>query len=155
MDNLPMESNLPTPQVDPDRDAAMRAAVFYDRARQERDDLLRLLDEAKVALGIKDNQIQALKLEVAAERNRHDALQSCYLEALQDRADLESLLAGLQGMFEDQAKRLGAFEFSRLRRKRNGNGKRSHAEPATMSDIQGSETALAELSSLVAQRPAG
>jgi predicted nucleic acid-binding Zn-ribbon protein len=125
--------------------------MFYDRAKQERDELLNLLEQSKIALQIKDNQIAELQLALATERNRVDSMQNAYNEKAQDCADLEAILSTQQAHHEDQAARLARFEFSRLRRKRNGKHKPSDA----VSDNGGSEAALAELSSLVAQRPAG
>jgi len=144
----PIEAVVPPPRHDADKEAAMRAAVFYDRAQQERDEHMRLLEQSKVAIQVQDNQINSLKLELATERNRYDALQNSYNEKVQDCADLEAILASVQGVFEDHAARLGRFEFSRLKRRRNGGAKRS--EP--VSDPQSGEGPLAELSSLVAHR---
>src|SRR5215472_18658249 len=116
---LPVEANLPTPEHDLDKEAAMRAAMFYDRAKQERDEMMRLLEQSKMALQVRDHQIASLELQVATERNRYDALQASYNEAVQDKADLEAILSTQQAHHEDQASRLARFEFSRLKRKRN------------------------------------
>jgi hypothetical protein len=151
MTELPEIATLPVPAQDPDKEAAMRAAMFYDRAKQERDELLNLLEQSKIALQIKDNQIAELQLALATERNRVDSMQNAYNEKAQDCADLEAILSTQQAHHEDQAARLARFEFSRLRRKRNGKHKPSDAVP----DLAGSEGPLAELSSLVAQRPTG
>jgi hypothetical protein len=151
MTDLPEIATLPVPTPDPDKEAAMRAAMFYDRAKQEREDLLHLLEQSKVALQIRDNQIAELQLAVATERNRFDSLQNSYNEALQDKADLEAILSTQQAHHEDQAARLARFEFSRLRRKRNG---KRNGPSDTVSDASGSEAALAELSSVVARRSA-
>src|SRR5215469_6168876 len=137
---MPVEANLPTPGHDPDKEAAMRAAMFYERAKLERDEMMRLLEQSKVAIQVQDNQIASLKLEIATERNRYDALQNSYNEKVQDCADLEAVLASVQGVFEDHAARLGRFEFSRLKRKRNGSAKRNGD---AVSDKDGSEAPLA------------
>jgi hypothetical protein len=144
---LPVEATIPLPHpADPDREAAMRAAMFYDRAKQERDDMIRLLEQSKLALEVKEHHIQTLKLDNATERNRYDVLQTAYAEALQDKADLEAILSTQQAHHEDQAARLAKFEFSRLRRKRNGDKRNGKTVP----DTSGSEGPLAELTSLVA-----
>ena len=151
MTDLPEIATLPVPAPDPDKEAVMRAAVFYDRAKQERDDLLHLLEQSKMALDVRDHQIADLQLTLATERNRYDALQNSYNEKVQDCADLEAILSGVQGNLEDLAARLSRFEFSRLRRKRNG----KHKPSDTVSDNGGGEGPLAELSSLVARGSAG
>jgi len=149
MTNIPIPEDVPVPMPvrDHSREAAMAAAAYYDEAKRERDNFIRLLEEAKVACQVKDNQIAELQLVVATERNRYDSLQSAYNEKLQDCADLEAVLAATQGSLEDHAARLGRFEFSRVKRKRNGSAKRN-GEPVP--DTSGSDAALAELSSLVA-----
>jgi len=146
---LPVEANLPTPEHDPDKEAAMRAAMFYDRAKQERDEMLRLLEQSKMALQVRDHQIASLELQVATERNRYDALQASYNEAVQDKADLEAILSTQQAHHEDQASRLARFEFSRLKRKRNG--KRNGD---AMSDASGS-TVEVDIASVLASGTAG
>ena len=150
MSELPEVATLPVPTQDPDKEAVMRAAVFYDRAKQERDDLIHLLEQSKMALEVRDHQIADLRLQVATLNNRLDSMQNAYNEKAQDCADLEAILSTQQAHHEDQAARLARFEFSRLRRKRNGKHKPSDA----VSDASGSEAALAELSSVVARRSA-
>lgn len=148
---LPVEATIPSPTPDPEKDAVLRAAVFYDRVKQERDDLLLKLEQARYACDVKDNQIRTLELSAATEQNRYDALHNAYNEALQDRADLEAILTTQQAHHEDQAARLAKFEFSRLRRnksrKRNGNGE-------SVPDASGSEAVLADIGSVLASRSA-
>lgn len=142
---MPEEAEIPLPTPDPDREAAMRAAMFYDKAKQERDEFVRLLEQAKVACQVKDNQIARLEMEIATERNRYDSLQHSYNEALQDRADLEAILSTQRDHHEDQAARLAKFEFSRLRAR-----KRNKRNGESVPDNAGSEAALADLASVVA-----
>ena len=125
----------------------MRAAVFYDRAKGERDELIQMIEKAKLAIQVRDNRIASLELQVATEQNRYDTLHNAYNEALQDRADLEAILATQQAHHEDQAARLSKFEFSRIRNKRRSNGKRS-GEPVL--DARGSPSEMASGASVLA-----
>lgn len=118
---MPVEATIPLPTPDPQREVYVRAAMAYESAKAEREEFIRLLEQAKVAIQVRDNQIETLRGDLAVERTRYDSLQHSYNEALQDRADLEAILATQQAHHEDQAARLAKFEFSRLRRKRNGN----------------------------------
>jgi chromosome segregation ATPase len=150
MTDLPEIAELPVPAPDLNKEAAMRAATYYDLVEQERTEHRRLLEQAKMACEVKDHQIDDLRLQVATLNNRLDSMQNAYNEKAQDCADLEAILSTQQAHHEDQAARLARFEFSRLRRKRNGKHKPSDA----VSDTSGSEAALAELSSVVARRTA-
>ena len=141
MPEIPIPAEMEPPKPDLDQEAAMRAAVFYRRAKDERDEFIKLLEQSKVALEVRDNQLEMLKLELATERNRYDVLHHEYSEVQRDRADLEALLANLQTDLENQAAKLGRFEFTRLRtRRRNGKPKQP-SEPVP--DSVGSEIEVA------------
>ena len=127
---MPVEAiPVPAPPPDPDKEAAMRAAMFYERAKTERDGMLNLLEQAKIAVQVKDNQIGDLQVALATLTNRFDSLQNSYNEKVQDCADYEAILANHQIDLENMAGKLGKFEFSRVKRKRNGGAKRSESLP--------------------------
>jgi hypothetical protein len=127
----------------------MAAAAFYDRAKLEREAMIRRIQELEMTVCVKDNHIEALKLEVSAGANRYDVLQGAYNDKVHDCADLEAILAGTQGNLEDLAARLGRFEFQRVKRNKRNGSKRSDPVP----DAPGSTDPLAEFASVLARQP--
>jgi chromosome segregation ATPase len=146
MPELPVEVNVPMPEQDRRKQVMLQAAAVYDAAEDERREMLRLIEQSKIALEVRNNQIDELKLALAEERNRHASLQHAYNDLIQDKADLEAILDNHQRDLENMASKLSRFEFSRVRRGKR-NGKRAGQ---SMPDASGSADPLADISSLVA-----
>jgi hypothetical protein len=150
---LPEEATIPLPPKDAAEEAAMQAAFFYQQAKDERARMIAELTRATKALEEKNYQIEQQKRLLAERDDRYALLEGAYYEAIRDRADLEAILAATQGQLEDTAARLGKFEFSRLKRKRNGNGKRPSVHASALdavSDALGSAPEVADASPVVA-----
>jgi len=137
---LPVEANLPTPEHDPAKEAAMQAAFFHQQAIDERKRIMDALHQATKALEQKNFQIEQLNLALAERQNRHDSLQNSYNELIQDKADLEAILDNHQRDLENMAAKLSRFEFSRVRRV----NKRKRGNGDAMPDPVGSKGEVAE-----------
>jgi hypothetical protein len=124
MTDLPEVAVIPAPIQDPDKEAAIRAATYYDRVEIERAEQRRFLEQAKIALEVQLHRNADLQKQLDGERRMHESTQQLLNQKIQDCADLEATLAVEQDHHEDRAARLSRFEFSRLR-KRNGRPKRN------------------------------
>jgi|SRR5215469_5908545 len=131
---------VPTVVQDPDKQAAIRAATYYDRVEAEREQHRQLLEQAKIALEIQITRNGDLQKLLDAERDRYALIERAYHDAIQDRADLEAILADERDHHEDRASRLGRFDFSRLRKR---NGKHPKRNGDTVSDNAGSTVEVA------------
>ena len=115
---------LPVVVPDPDKQAAIRAATYYDRVEAERERDRRLMEQAKIALEVQLHRVADLQKLLDDERRMHASTQQLLNVAIQDKADLEAILATEQDHHEDRARRLSGFDFSRNKR-RNGKHKRN------------------------------
>jgi hypothetical protein len=129
---LPVEAIIPLPPKDAAEEAAMQAAFFYQQAKDERARIMGDLARATKALEEKNYQIGQLQSALNEERKEHAFTKQAYENAIRDCADLEAVLAVEQDFHEDRAARLAKFEFSRLKRRRNGKHKPSDTLPDTI-----------------------
>jgi hypothetical protein len=143
----------PVPAVvqDENKQAAIRAATYYDRVEAERAEHRRLIEQAKMALEIQLHRNTDLQNLLDEERKMRASDQQFINAIMSDKADLEAILATQQAHHEDQAARLSRFEFSRLKRR---NGKHSKRNGDPMPDVTGSAVEVGIDPSILASRSA-
>jgi|SRR5215472_3997008 len=139
--------SVPVVVQDEDKQAAIRAATYYDRVEAERAEYRRLLEQSKIALEIQIARLGDLQKLLDAERTMHASTQQLLNQKLQDCAELEATLAIERDHYENGAARLGRFEFSRDRKR---NGKRSKRNGDSLPDTTGSEVEVDIASSVLA-----
>jgi septal ring factor EnvC (AmiA/AmiB activator) len=122
---VPGEAVIPLPRQDHDKEAAIRAATYYDRVETERTEQRRLMEQAKIALEVQLHRNADLQKQLDDERRMRASDQQFISALTQDKADLEATLAVEQDHHEDRAARLSRFEFSRLKRRNGKHPKRN------------------------------
>jgi len=143
------EAVPPVPVVvqDEDKQAAIRAATYYDRVEVERAEHRRLLEQSKIALEVQIARIGDLQKILDAERIMHASTQQLLNQKIQDCAELEATLAIERDNYENGAARLGRFEFSRNKRR---NGKHTKRNGDSLPDTTGGEVQVDIASSVLA-----
>jgi len=119
----------PVPKVvrDEDKEAAIRAATYYDRVEAEREQHRQLLEQSKVALEVQMIRMGDLRQELDCVRGERDAL-------MEECVAYRELYANLKAS-------LARFELPDVRRAAKRNGK--HKPSDTVSDSIGSAVEVA------------
>jgi hypothetical protein len=154
---LPVEANLPTPERDAAKEAAMQAAFFHQQAVDERKRILDTLAIATKAIEQKNFQIDQLNLRIAEDANRYAVLQAERDELFAKTVYYQQSLANAREDIRNAADKLDRFELppavkrSHKRKRDLGADDAGSNGNAALPDTNGSQGEVAGSAPVLAQ----